>query len=239
MKGVILAGGTGTRLHPMTKLINKHLLPVGNVPMLHFAVQKLSEAGVRDILLIIPKLSSGLFIEYFGSGAEWNVQITYRVQDQAGGIAKALGMAEGFIQSQEKFILLLGDNIYEDSLSGYIASFERQAAGAMVLLKQVNDPHRYGVPELDGTVIKRIEEKPVDPKSDYCVTGIYLYDGSVFDKVCSLEPSKRGELEITDVNNLYAAEGTLKYDVLQGWWTDAGTPASLVEAAARVLRENE
>jgi glucose-1-phosphate thymidylyltransferase len=199
--------------------------------MLHYAVEKLAEAGVKDILLIISKPSAGLFCQYFGSGEQYGANITYRIQEESGGISDALSLAEGFIQPRDKFVLLLGDNIFDDSLKPFVAAFKRQRKGAKVLLKQVDDLHRFGVPELDGSKIKHIEEKPAEPKSNYCVTGIYLYDGTVFDKVRGIRPSARGELEITDVNNLYAAEGNLTYDILLGWWTDAGTPGSLLEAA--------
>ncbi|MFC0212417.1 sugar phosphate nucleotidyltransferase [Paenibacillus chartarius] len=231
MKGVILAGGKGTRLAPMTSIMNKHLLPIGKYPMIHYGIERLAEAGVKDILLLISKQSAGLYCDYVGSGDQFGVRITFRVQEDADGIAGALGLAEGFVQPQDKFVLLLGDNLFDDSLGAYLAAFARQEKGAKVLLKQVDDPRRFGVPELEGDKIKLIEEKPSKPKSSYCVTGIYMYDGTVFEKIRSIRPSRRGELEITDVNNLYAAEGSLTYEILQGWWTDAGTFASLLDAS--------
>jgi glucose-1-phosphate thymidylyltransferase len=238
VKGVILAGGTGTRLYPMTKFINKHLLPVGKNPMIHYAVQKLKQAGIEDILLIIGKHSAGLYTDYLGSGKQWDVRLTYRIQEEAGGIAQALSLAEGFIPEYEKFVVLLGDNLFEDSLKPYAEQFERQRQGAMVMLKEVEDPRRYGVPILHRNSILAIEEKPSNPQSQYCVTGIYLYDSRVFELIRRIRPSQRGELEITDVNNLYAAEGNLTFNILGGWWTDAGTFDSLHEAGMRLLLQD-
>ena len=236
MKGVILAGGTGTRLYPLTKIINKHLLPVGKIPMICHGIEKLRNAGIVDILLVINKQSAGLYTELLGGGKEWGVRLTYKIQEEAGGIAQALSLAEPFMEPNEKFVVLLGDNLFEDPLTTYIQFFRKQAEGARVLLKQVHDPRRYGVPILEGDKIITIEEKPAEPKSDYCVTGIYMYDTAVFDKIRSIKPSDRGELEITDVNNVYASEGQLAYDVLAGWWTDAGTFQSLHQASDRLLK---
>ncbi|KKO54277.1 sugar phosphate nucleotidyltransferase [Paenibacillus sp. DMB20] len=236
MKGVILAGGTGTRLYPLTKIINKHLLPVGKIPMICHGIEKLRNAGIVDILLVISKQSAGLYTELLGGGKEWGVHLTYKVQEEAGGIAQALSLAEPFMEPNEKFVVLLGDNLFEDPLTTYVQFFRKQAEGARVLLKQVHDPRRYGVPILEGDKIIKIEEKPAEPKSDYCVTGIYMYDTAVFDKIRSIKPSDRGELEITDVNNVYASEGQLAYDVLAGWWTDAGTFQSLHQASDRLLK---
>lgn len=237
MKGVVLAGGTGTRLLPLTKIINKHLLPVGKYPMIHYAIAKLSEANIRDILLVTGKQSAGLYTDYLGSGDEWGVRITYKIQDEAGGIAQALALAEDFIRPREKFVVLLGDNLFGDALFPYTEHFARQERGAMVLLKPVNNPNRYGVPRFEHDRIVVIEEKPEHPPSDYCVTGIYMYDEGVFEVIRTIRPSDRGELEITDVNNVYASQGELAYRILEGWWTDAGTYESLYEATRRMWEE--
>jgi glucose-1-phosphate thymidylyltransferase len=234
MKGVILAGGKGTRLYPMTQLISKHLLPIGKFPMIYHCLEKLKAAGIVQLLLIMGKHSAGLYIDFLGSGKEWGVQLTYKIQEGAGGIADALALAEGFIQPDDKFIVLLGDNLFEDSIEPYMDAFAQQAGGAKVLLKEVEDPHRYGVPELAGGKIVSIDEKPENPKSNYCVTGIYMYDFSVFEISRGIKPSARGELEITDVNNVYASANQLTYDILDGWWTDAGTFESLHRASTLV-----
>ncbi|SDN59224.1 glucose-1-phosphate thymidylyltransferase [Paenibacillus sp. yr247] len=234
MKGVILAGGTGTRLWPLTKLINKHLLPVGKYPMIYYAIEKLRAAGIVDILLVMSKQSASLFTGFLGSGKEWGVKLTYKIQEEAGGIAEALELAESFVHPGEKLLVLLGDNLFEDSLVVNVKEFELQPEGAKVFLKEVDDPGRYGVPVMDGAVIKRIEEKPEHPQSSYCVTGIYMYDSSVFDKIKVIGPSKRGELEITDVNNLYADKGALTHHILAGWWIDAGTFPSWYEATNKL-----
>lgn len=229
MKGIVLAGGTGSRLFPLTKVTNKHLLPVGQYPMIYHPISKMVKCGIRDLLIVTGVEHMGDVVRLLGSGAEWGVQFTYKVQDQPGGIAQALGMAEKFVDG-EKMLVLLADNIFEDDLSPYVRAFERQPAGAKLLLKEVAHPERFGVAELNGDRIVSIEEKPRFPKSSYCVTGIYLYDAQVFDFIRRLSPSVRGELEITDVNNLYIQHSVLTYDILQGWWTDAGTPASLLRA---------
>lgn len=239
MKGVILAGGSGTRLRPITQIINKHLLPVGPLPMIHYAIAKMAEAGIRELLLITGKHSAGLFIEYLGSGSSLDVNISYRIQEEAGGIAQALALAEGFVQPQDKFLVLLGDNLFVDSLESAVRFFDREAEGkAMVFLKEVEDARRYGVPEIKEDRILCIEEKPAHPKSTYCVTGIYMYDSTVFGVIQGIKASSRGELEITDVNNVYAHQGKLAYRKLEGWWTDAGTHGSLLEASIR-LSANE
>ncbi|GGA35791.1 sugar phosphate nucleotidyltransferase [Paenibacillus physcomitrellae] len=238
MKGVILAGGTGTRLYPLTRLINKHLLPVGESPMICYGIDKLKQAGITDILLIIGKQSAGLYTDFLGSGQEMGVNLTYKIQEQAGGIAEALGLARGFIPAGGRFVVLLGDNLFMDDLQPFVEKFKQQSYGsARVLLKPVKDSRRYGVPVFDENnrrLIARIEEKPEHPKSNYSVTGIYMYDDQVFERIASTRPSARGELEITDVNNLYAREGKLEYDVLRKWWTDAGTFESLQEAARKM-----
>lgn len=234
MKGVILAGGTGTRLAPLTKVVNKHLLPAGKYPMIHYAVRKLAQAGIEDILIVLGKQSAGLFLDYLGSGKLWGVRLTYRIQEEAGGIAQGLSLAEGFIGAGEKMVVLLGDNLFEDDLKPFAERFKRQERGAMVMLKEVDDLNRYGVPVFLQDHIIFIEEKPSTPKSDYCVTGVYMYDSAVFDVIRKIRPSQRGELEITDVNNVYAMNGGLQYGLLTGWWTDAGTFESLREAGEKL-----
>lgn len=234
MKGVILAGGTGTRLRPLTQMINKHLLPVGKYPMIYYAIEKLREAGIGDILLVTGKQSAALYIDFLGSGKKWGVKITYKIQEEAGGIAEALELAESIVHPGEKLIVLLGDNLFESSLTAYVKEFDLQPDGAKVFLKAVDDPRRYGVPVMDGALIKRIDEKPENPQSSYCVTGIYMYDSSVFGLIKAIEPSARGEMEITDVNNLYAEKGKLTYHILDGWWIDAGTFPSWYEATEKL-----
>lgn len=229
MKGIILAGGTGSRLYPLTKVTNKHLLPVGKYPMIFHSVYKLSQAGVRDILIVTGKDHMGDVVNLLGSGKEMGVSFTYKVQDEAGGIAQALGLAEHFV-GDDQMIVILGDNVFEDDLSTFVENFRKQENGAKILIQEVHDPQRYGVPELEGNNILSIEEKPKAPKSNYAVTGIYMYDSNVFEIVKTLRPSGRGELEITDVNNAYIDRDELTYDVLEGWWTDAGTHASLAKA---------
>ncbi|GIO11055.1 glucose-1-phosphate thymidylyltransferase [Cohnella xylanilytica] len=236
MKAVILAGGTGTRLKPLTFWTNKHLLPVGHYPMICYGVAKLREAGIRDIVIVTTRLALGAFAEVLGSGRDWGVSIVYRVQEEAGGIAQALELARPVMAEGEKFVVLLGDNLFEQSLRPFVEDFERQTSGAMVLLKEVDDPRRYGVPKLEegSGRIAFIEEKPENPLSPYCVTGMYFYPSDVFEIIDKVHPSDRGELEITDVNNVYAREGRLGYQVLDGWWTDAGTFDSLEEAGRRL-----
>jgi glucose-1-phosphate thymidylyltransferase len=234
LKGVILAGGTGTRLFPLTRLMNKHLLPVGRQPMILYGIQKLKEVGITDILIITGKQSAGLYTDFLGSGVAWGVRLFFNIQEEAGGIAHALSQAEAFMLDTGKFIVLLGDNLFEHSLQEHIEQFKLQERGARVILKQVKDPRRYGVPIFRDNVIESIDEKPADPKSSYCVTGIYMYDSSVFDIIRGLKPSERGELEITDVNNVFARQGLLAYSLMEGWWTDAGTFESLQEAGLRM-----
>jgi glucose-1-phosphate thymidylyltransferase len=229
MKGIILAGGTGSRLFPLTKVTNKHLLPVGKYPMIFHSVAKLKEADVQDILIVTGKDHMGDVVNLLGSGREMGVTFTYKVQDEAGGIAQALGLAEHFV-GNDQMVVILGDNVFEDSIEPFVNNFREQQKGAKILIQEVHDPQRYGVPEIDGSIIISIEEKPKQPKSSYAVTGIYMYDNAVFEIVKTLKPSGRGELEITDVNNAYIERNELTYDVLQGWWTDAGTHASLAKA---------
>lgn len=229
MKGIILAGGTGSRLFPLTKVTNKHLLPVGKYPMIYHPIAKLKEAGIIDILIVTGKDHMGDVVNLLGSGREFGLSFTYKVQDEAGGIAQALGLAEQFVCG-DQMVVILGDNVFADSIAPYVQNFRDQKTGAKILIQEVHDPQRYGVPELDGDRIVSIEEKPKLPKSSFAVTGIYMYDSRVFDIVRSLKPSARGELEITDVNNAYISSKELTYDILEGWWTDAGTHASLTYA---------
>ncbi len=245
MKGIILAGGTGSRLYPLTKVINKHLLPVGRYPMIFYPVSKMKEAGIKDIFIVTGKEHAGSIVNLLGSGHDMGLNFTYRIQDQAGGIAEALGLAEDFV-GNDKCVVILGDNIFEDSIVPSLTSFERQVQGAKILMKRVNDPSRYGVIEFSGDNALSIEEKPAQPKSSYCVTGIYMYDNSVFDIIKTLKPSQRNELEITDVNNEYIRRGQLTLGRLKGWWTDAGTMESFYYAnylaekvELNLLKENE
>lgn len=229
MKGIILAGGTGSRLFPLTKVTNKHLLPVGKYPMIFHSIAKLKEADIKDILIVTGKEHMGDVVNLLGSGHEFGVTFTYKVQDEAGGIAQALGLAEKFVNG-DQMVVILGDNVFGNSIAAFTNNFREQVKGAKILIQEVHDPQRYGVPELDGNKIVSIEEKPTLPKSNFAVTGIYMYDSRVFDIVRILKPSGRGELEITDVNNAYIESNELTYDILQGWWTDAGTHASLMRA---------
>ena len=228
IKGVVLAGGTGSRLMPLTKVTNKHLLPVGRKPMIYYPVEKLAGAGIQEILIVTGVEHMGDVVSLLGSGKDFGVRFTYKVQDEAGGIAQALALAENFAGG-DRLAVILGDNLFEDSLADQVATYLRQPNGARVLLKEVEDPHRFGVAEVrDGKVIG-IEEKPKQPKSRQAVTGIYFYDGRVFDVIRTLRPSGRGEYEITDVNNAYLKNGELTYGMLAGWWSDAGTFESLAK----------
>ncbi|TMV50793.1 spore coat protein [Paenibacillus mesophilus] len=229
MKGIILAGGTGSRLYPLTKVTNKHLLPVGKYPMIFHSVCKLKQADIQDILIVTGKDHMGDVVNLLGSGKEMGVTFTFKVQDEAGGIAEALGLAEHFV-GNDKMVVILGDNVFSDNIFSYVQNFREQGQGAKILIQEVHDPQRYGVPELVGNKIVSIEEKPREPRSNYAVTGIYMYDSQVFDIIKTLKPSSRGELEVTDVNNAYIEKELLTFDVLKGWWTDAGTHASLVKA---------
>lgn len=226
MKGIILAGGTGSRLYPLTKVTNKHLLPVGKYPMLYHSIFKLKQCGITDILIVTGKDHMGDVVNLLGSGHDFDVKFTYKVQDQAGGIAQALGLAENFVGNNQ-MVVILGDNVFEDNISPFVNKFFKQEKGAKILLKEVHDPQRYGVAELRGDNIISIEEKPREPKSAYAVTGIYMYNASVFNIIKTLKPSSRGELEITDVNNAYILSNELTFDIIRGWWTDAGTHTSL------------
>jgi glucose-1-phosphate thymidylyltransferase len=237
LKGVILAGGLGTRLRPLTKVTNKHLLPVYDRPMIYYPLETLCRAGIRDIMIVTGGSSAGDFLRLLGNGREFGLKdIYYTYQDGEGGIADALRLCEHFAEG-ERLCVALGDNILEDDIGTHVRRYERQESGARILLKRVKDPERFGVPAFEGERIVRIEEKPAVPQSAYAVTGVYMYDARVFDFIKRLTPSARGELEITDVNNAYIAAGDLEYDVLSGWWTDAGTFESLHLAAALVERQ--
>ncbi|MBV9611727.1 MAG: NTP transferase domain-containing protein [Acidobacteriaceae bacterium] len=231
MKGVVLAGGTGSRLFPLTKITNKHLLPIFDKPMIYYPIQTLVDAGIRDLLIVTGGRNSGDFLRLLANGKEFGLKhINYTYQEGEGGIAEALALAEHFAEGV-KICVILGDNIIEGSISEAVADFEQQERGAKILLKEVPDAERFGVAEIRGDRIVGIEEKPERPKSNYAVTGIYLFDETVFDKTRTLKPSARGELEITDVNNAYIREGTMTFNYLKGWWTDAGTFDSLLRAA--------
>lgn len=229
LRGVILAGGTGSRLFPLTKVTNKHLLPVGREPMIFHPIRKLTEAGVREILIVTGTEHMGDIVGLLGSGRDFGCEFTYRVQDEAGGIAQALGLARPFGRGG-RLVVILGDNIFERSIASYADDYRRQPSGAKILLQEVDDPGRYGVAVTVGKHVTQIIEKPKDPPSRVAVTGIYFYDGDVFGIIDGLRPSRRGELEITDVNNAYIARGDLTFDILPGWWTDAGTMESLRRA---------
>ncbi len=226
MKGVILAGGTGSRLMPLTKVTNKHLLPVGDKPMIYYPIERLVGAGIEELLIVTGVEHMGDVVGLLGSGRDFDCRFTYKVQDEAGGIAQALGLAENFAGG-DRIAVILGDNIFEDALKADAEQFANQASGARILLKEVPDPQRFGVAEVTGGRVVGIEEKPASPKSAMAVTGVYFYDADVFEIVRTLEPSGRGELEITDVNNAYVARGDLTFGVLDGWWSDAGTFESL------------
>ena len=236
IKGVVLAGGTGSRLRPLTKATNKHLLAVGQKPMIYYPLEKLISAGIKEILVVTGVEHMGHVVSLLGSGAELGCEFTYRVQDQAGGIAQALGLAENFAHGSAVAVIL-GDNIFYAGLQKYLDKFRRQEVGARILLKDVEFPQRFGVAEISDSTVVRIEEKPKNPKSQYAVTGIYFYDAAVFDIIRMLKPSARGELEITDVNNAYIERGQLYFDILEGWWTDAGTFESLNIANELVAKE--
>lgn len=229
MKGVILAGGKGTRLMPLTKATNKHLLPVGLEPMIFHPIRQLAGAGITDILVVTSTDHMGDVVRCLGSGAEFGVELTYRVQEKAGGIAEALALAEGFAAGG-RICVILGDNVFQYSIARYVENFRRQDAGARVLLKRVEDPRAYGVAALDERHVIEIQEKPEEPASDYAVVGLYFYDADVFDHIRRIEPSQRGELEITSVNNRYIDAGQLEYDVVHGGWTDAGKPGTYLQA---------
>src|SRR3990167_2258976 len=230
LKGVILAGGLGKRLYPLTKITNKHLLPVYNKPMIYYPVETLVEAGIKDILIVTGGHHAGEFLRLLGNGHQFGLKhINYTYQKGEGGIAEALKLAEHF-SDNDKTVVILGDNLIEKSIRRYVEDFAKQPKGAKILLKKVNDPERFGVAEVKGNRIMKIVEKPMRPKSDYAVTGIYMYDKKVFDIAKALKPSSRGELEITDVNNEYIKAGEMTFAVLGGWWSDCGTHEALLRA---------
>ena len=230
MKGVVLAGGLGSRLHPLTKVTNKHLLPVYDRPMIYYPIQTLVNAGIREIMLVTGGNNAGDFLKLLGNGKEFGLHhLDYTYQEGEGGIADALRLAEYFADG-EPVCVVLGDNIIEGNIVSAAQAFLEQKVGAKILLKEVKDPQRFGVPVLNGDRVVEIEEKPKQPRSPYAVTGLYFYDARVFDIIKTLKPSGRGELEITDVNNAYIEARQLTWEVLEGWWTDAGTTASLLQA---------
>ena len=230
MKGVILAGGTGSRMYPLTKVTNKHLLPVYDKPMIYYPLQTLVNAGIKEIMIVSGRGHAGHFLELLGSGIEFSVQLTYEIQEKAGGIAEALGLAESWVDD-DPVAVILGDNIFEDSIHPDVTSFKK---GAKIFLKEVADAQRFGVAEINDDRVISIEEKPEKPKSRYAVTGLYLYDPNVFSVIRKLKPSGRGELEITDVNNAYIKRGEMQFSLLQGFWSDAGTFDSLLRAGLLV-----
>ena len=237
MKGVVLAGGLGTRLLPLTKVTNKHLLPIYNKPMIYYPIETLVNAGIEEILIVTGGNNAGEFLRLLGNGKEFGLKhIHYTYQDGEGGIAEALGLAEHFADN-DPLIVILGDNIIEDDITHAVQKFKRQGEGAKVLLKEVDDAERFGVAEILDEKILNIVEKPSNPKSKYAVTGIYMYDSQVFKIIHGLKPSQRNELEITDVNNTYIQKEQLTFDILDGWWTDAGTFESLYKANCLVANK--
>jgi len=238
MKGIVLAGGTGSRLFPLTKITNKHLLPIYDKPMIYYPIQTLVDAGIKEILLVTGGRNSGDFLRLLANGKEFGLKhLNYTYQEGEGGIADALSLAEHFADG-EKICVILGDNIIEKNIRAAAEDFEKQKSGAKILLKEVTDAQRFGVAEIQNGRVVGIEEKPEKPKSNFAVTGIYMYDETVFEKVQKLVPSRRGELEITDVNNAYIREGTMTFSYLDGWWTDAGTFNSLLRATNLVAKDH-
>ena len=234
MKGVVLAGGLGTRLRPLTAVTNKHLLPVYNQPMIYYPIQTLVNAGINDIMVVTGGSSAGDFLRLLGNGKAFGLKhLNYAYQEGEGGIAEALSLVEHFA-SGSPVCVVLGDNIIERNILAAVNAYRKQGGGAKIILKQVPDPQRFGVPQLDGQRVIRIEEKPAKPLSDYAVIGIYMYDAGVYDIIRSLKPSGRGELEITDVNNAYIQRDAMTWEELDGWWTDAGTFESLLHASKLV-----
>lgn len=231
MKGIILAGGNGTRLSPLTKITNKHLLPIYKKPMIYYPLETLVKAGIEDVLVVTGGNNPGDFLKLLGNGKEFGFkEIHYAYQEGSGGIAAALSLAEDFADN-EKIIVILGDNIFEDNFKEAVEKFKKQEKGAKIFLKEIQDPKRFGVPVFYSDKIIKIEEKPLMPQSKYAVSGIYMYDSQVWEVIKNLKPSGRGELEISDVNNFYIQQGTMNYEILNGWWIDAGTFDSMLEAA--------
>ncbi len=239
MKGVVLAGGLGTRLYPLTKITNKHLLPIYDKPMVYYPIMTLVEAGIKDIMIVTGGNNAGDLLRLLGNGREFGLHyLHYSYQEREGGIAEAVGLAEAFAGG-DKIVVILGDNILDGSVRDAVERFEKQERGAKVLLKEVEDPKQYGVPRLDGDRIVEIIEKPKEPLSKYAVIGVYMYDSRVFDIVKTLKPSSRGELEITDVNNAYIREGTLTYEIFDGWWGDAGASVDALLDANVYIRNRQ
>ena len=239
MKGIILAGGMGTRLSPCTKVTNKHLIPVFNKPMIYYPIYTLVNAGIRDIMIISGKGHAGHFLELLGAGAQFGARFSYAVQEQPGGIAQALGLARDFADDG-RILVMLGDNLLEYDISKALRDFENQESGAKIFLKRVKNPSSYGIAEIEKGIIKKIIEKPKKPKSNLAVIGLYMYDEQVWNVLKNLKPSSRGELEITDVNNFYVRQKTIKHEVLKGYWGDCGESfESLLEASGRVARNEE
>ena len=236
MKGVVLAGGLGTRLHPLTKVTNKHLLPVYTKPMIYYPIEALVGAGIEEIMIVTGGNSAGDFLKLLANGKEFGLHdIRYTYQEGEGGIAEALGLCRNFAD-EDRIAVVLGDNIFEQSIKPHVEAYTAQESGARILLKEVEDPERFGVPRLEGDRIVEIIEKPADPPSSYAVTGVYFYDHQVWQVIGGLERSDRGELEITDVNNFYINQGSMEFSVLEGWWTDAGTFESLRRATELVAK---
>lgn len=238
LKGVILAGGLGTRLYPLTKVTSKHLLPVGNEPMVFHSIKQLKEVGISDILIITSPIHIGDFVSVLGTGKDFGCDFTYRVQEEANGIAHALELAEGFAAGGS-IVVLLADNIFESSILHVVSEYKIQKTGARVLLKKVDDPERFGIANLNGNHIVSIEEKPENPKSNFAVVGVYCYDYTVFEIIKTIDPSPRGEYEITSVNNVYLQRGQLQHSFLQGEWVDAGTFEALVKANNLLMNRKE
>jgi len=239
MKGVILAGGLGKRLYPLTKISNKHLLPVYSKPMIYYPIQTLVNAGIQNILIVTGGTHAGEFLRLLGNGQQFGLKhLNYTYQEGEGGIAAALALAKHFIDG-EKVVVILGDNIIEKGIKRAVSNFRKQPNGARILIKEVPDPERFGVVNIKENKIASIEEKPKKPKSSYVVTGIYMYDNQVFDIISKLKPSARKELEITDVNKAYLKKGQLKYEILDGWWSDSGTFDSLLKANNLVAKKDE
>ena len=239
MKGVVLAGGLGSRLYPLTKITNKHLLPIYDRPMIYYPIQTLIDAGIEDIMVVTGGNFAGDFLQLLGNGKDFGLNhLSYAYQQGEGGIAEALSLAEHFAEGGP-ICVVLGDNIIEKDIRSAADDYRKQKDGAKILLKKVHDPQRFGVPEIDGDRIVRIEEKPKNPKSDFAVIGIYFYDNTVFDVIKTLKPSDRGELEITDVNNHYIDKGNMTWSELDGWWTDAGTFESLRLAGNLIAERKE
>ncbi len=236
MKGIVLAGGLGSRMYPLTKVTNKHLLPVYNEPMVYYPIKTLVNAGIDEILIVTGGNNAGEFLRLLGNGKDFGLKhLNYTYQEGEGGIAAALSLAE-FFADNGKIVVILGDNIIEKNIRQAVDAFSKQKEGARIMLKEVTDPQRFGVPAFEGDRIVRIDEKPSHPASNYAVIGIYMYDRKVFDFIKTMKPSQRGELEITDVNNYYLEEGKLEWDILDGWWSDAGTFDSLQYAGNMVAK---